>query len=121
MNTKLNRIQDWRPLVRKAGGSVSKLAKLCGVSVRVLERYFLETRGQKPKAWLGAQRQQHARELLCDRSTVKEAASLLGYRHAAHFSRDFKAYWGYCPTERCGQCQISGTCLKWGGRQLAPW
>jgi len=117
MNANLNHIQDWRPLGRSADWSVSKLAKQCGVSVRVLERHFLETRGQHPKHWLEAQRQQQAFELLCDSSTIKEIAMALGYRHAEHFSRDFKAYWGHRPSEHCDRCQHAGTCLRNNGRK----
>ena len=98
MNTKLKHIQDWTPLARQAEWTVSKLAKLCGVSVRTLERHFLATHGQKPKGWLAAQRQRQAFELLRDGSSVKETASTLEYDHANHFSREFKAHWGFCPT-----------------------
>ena len=120
MNANLNHIQDWRPLVKSADWSVSKLAKLCGVSVRVLERHFLEARGQRPKHWLEGQRQQQSFELLCDSSTVKETAVALGYRYAGHFSRDFKAYWGHSPSERCDRCQHAGTCLRRnGGKRLS--
>ena len=83
---------------------------------RGLERHFLETHGQKPKAWLAEQRQKQAFELLCDGSTiVKETAAVLGCRYTEHFSRDFKAYWGYSPTGRCNRCEYAGTCSNYSG------
>jgi AraC-like DNA-binding protein len=119
MKSRLKLITDWLPLARRADWSVSQLAKLCGVSVRGLERHFQETHGQKPKAWLAAQRQRLALELLCDGSTFKETVSLLGYLHGEHFSRDFKTCHGFCPTERCDRCGRAGTCLKLGSSRLA--
>ena len=118
MSTPSTLIQDWIALAQQADCSVSKLAQNCGVSTRTLERHFLETRRQTPKAWLAAQRQRLALELLCDGSTIKETASLLGYRHAEHLSRDFKACRGFSPTERCDRCGRSGTCSKRGNSRL---
>jgi AraC-like DNA-binding protein len=100
--TKLNNINNWPELARQANWSVGKMAKLCGVSVRVLERHFHQTQAKSPKAWLTEQRQKQALELLDGRIPVKEAAARLGYQHAHHFSREFKAYWGYCPAEHAG-------------------
>lgn len=112
MNTKLNRIQDWITFARQAGWSVSKLAKICGVSVRTLERHCLETRGQKPKVWLTEQRQTQALELLCDGSSVKETAAALGYPHANHFSRDFQAFWGQCPSKTVAEHSTHRTVIQ---------
>jgi AraC-like DNA-binding protein len=98
MNTRLNQKPNWPELARQANGSVAKLAKLCGVSVRTLERYFLKNMGKKPKTWLVEQRQKQAIQLLRNGASVKVTASLLGYRFAHHFSREFRNYWGCCPT-----------------------
>jgi AraC-like DNA-binding protein len=99
MNYKLNNEQDWRELARQANWSVSKLAACCGVSERTLRRYFLETLGHAPKAWLSAQRQKQAVELLRDGTSVKETAAQLGYQHTGTFSREFKKQCGRCPFE----------------------
>lgn len=97
MNTKLNHIQNWPELARQAKWSVSAMARLCRVSVRTLERYFLKQMGKRPKAWLAEQRQKLASELLRDGSTIKEAANSIGYQHASTFSREYKKHWGNCP------------------------
>ena len=97
MNTKLKQIQDWTPLARQAEWTVSKLAKLCGVSVRTLERHFLKSFGQSPEAWMTKQKHKQAAELLHDQSSVKETASLVGYAHATTFAREFKKQTGLCP------------------------
>jgi AraC-like DNA-binding protein len=97
MNTKLNHVQDWLKMAKQANWSVSKLAKLANISTRTLERHFVKFLGKTPKAWLAEQRQKQAIELLCDGTSVKEAASRLGYQHASTFTRVFKKLSGQCP------------------------
>lgn len=100
MNTKLKHVQDWLKIAKQANWSVMRTAKLCGVSVRALELHFLKTWGMAPKVWLAEKRQKQAVELLGHGISVKEIAAELGYKHAHHFSREFKKMHGYCPTER---------------------
>ena len=108
MNTKLNQNPDWPKLARQANWSVAKLAKLCRVSSRTLERHFMNSMKMSPKAWMADERQKEAMELLRDGSSIKETAWSLGYKHAQHFSREFKHYWGFCPTTQAA----SGAHLK---------
>jgi transcriptional regulator GlxA family with amidase domain len=98
MNSRLHHIQDWQKLAREANCSVAVMSKLCGVSVRTVERYFLKNLGQKPKKWLAEQRLSQAFEFLQNGFSVKEIASQLGYKSAHHFSRDFKKQFGLSPT-----------------------
>ena len=97
MSIRLKPDQDWLPLAEQAKWSVSKLAKLTRVSTRTLERHFLRTIDKTPKVWLTEQRQKQALKLLCDGTSVKAAASVLGYRHASTFTREFKKLSGTCP------------------------
>jgi AraC family transcriptional regulator len=94
MNTRLHHIQNWPELAQQVKWSAAALAKKCGVSVRTLERYFFNHMGKGPKAWLSEQRQNQAIELLQKGCSVKETAACVGYKHATHFSREFKRYWG---------------------------
>lgn len=98
-NSRLNQTQNWLDLATEASWSVANLAKRSGVSVRALERYFLENTGKPPKVWLTEQRQKKALALLRDSFSVKETAIRLGYRYTNNFSRDFKMHWGCCPSE----------------------
>jgi AraC-like DNA-binding protein len=100
MNTRLKYIQNWNELAREANWSASKLAKKCNVSLSTLERYFRETMGKSPKAWLTENRQHNAKELLSEGFSVKETSSELGYKHNNQFSREFRNYWGFSPTEQ---------------------
>jgi AraC-like DNA-binding protein len=100
MNTKLNHIHNWLELAKQARWSASVLAKLCGVSVRTLERYFLRERNIHPKGWLLEQRHQQASKLLQDGLSVKEAAERLDYKHPSHLTNGLKKHCGYCPTNK---------------------
>jgi transcriptional regulator GlxA family with amidase domain len=100
MNTRLNHIQNWPELARKANWSAAVLAKKCDVSVRTLHRHFLKQMGKNTKAWLAEQRQGHALELLCHGSSIKATASCLGYKHPTNFTRNYKHQWGICPSQQ---------------------
>jgi transcriptional regulator GlxA family with amidase domain len=99
MNGRLQWNQNWEALAGQAHWSAAALAERCDVSLRTLERYFLKEMGKRPQAWLCEQRQSRAVELLQDGCNVKETATLLGYKHSTHFSREFKKHWGHAPTE----------------------
>ena len=103
MNTKLNHIQKWPELALAANWCAATLAQNCGVSLRTLERYFLDEMGKCPKVWLSEQRQQRANELIQGGSSVKETAECLNYKHQNHLTNDFKKHWGYCPTNKTAQ------------------
>jgi transcriptional regulator GlxA family with amidase domain len=97
-----NRVQwmkNQKELAQQADWSAATLAKRCGVSLRTLERYFLKEMGKCPQTWLCEERQRRAIELLRDGCNVKKAATILGYKHATHFSREFKKHWRHAPTE----------------------
>ena len=98
MNTKLNYIQNWPELAEEANWSGRTLARNCGISLRTLQRHFLEKMRKTPKVWLDEQRHRQAVKLLQDGSSIKETAAHLGYKHAHHFSRNFKKHFGFPPT-----------------------
>ncbi len=106
MNNGLDRIQDWTELARQAHWSAALLAKNCKVSVRTLERYFHEQMGKCPHIWLSEHRQRQAIALLQDGRYVKETAAILDYKHASHFSRDFKTHWGHSPSKRANAFEV---------------
>jgi AraC-like DNA-binding protein len=95
----MHRIQNWPQLAHDAKYSVKALAKSCGITVRVLERFFLAGFGCTPRQLLKRQRMQRAAELLRNGSNVNETADRLGYHDRSHFSRDFKKYYGVAPKE----------------------
>lgn len=99
MNNRLEFIQNWDELAEKARWSVARLAKLCGVSMRTLERYFAKNGGERPKTSLNERRQRRAIDLLRTGYSVKETGEHLGYAEASTFSREFTKFWGFSPTQ----------------------
>ena len=86
-------------LARDAGFDVRALARLCGVSVRQLERNMEHDLAAKPKGWLNEQRLVFARHLLKGPESIKWVAYQLGYQHPAHFCRDFKKCYEMTPQQ----------------------
>src|SRR4051812_15197355 len=103
MSTRLNHIKDWLTIAREAKWSVKRMAEIGRTSVRALELHFRETTGKTPKGWLIEQRMRLAQKFLRDGFLVKETADKLDYKHAQHFSRDFKKHWGFRPTQEGDQ------------------
>lgn len=99
MNLRLNQIENWPELARRAKWSVIQLATLCSVSIRTLERHFQDTQQQTPEQWLAEQRWRQALALLCEGVQVKSTASELGWRQASTFSREFKKRFGRSPVD----------------------
>jgi transcriptional regulator GlxA family with amidase domain len=76
MNRKLQQIQNWPERAREAKWSASALAQKCGVSGETLRQHFLKKFNEPPKAWLAAQRNHMAIEILGRASSMKETANI---------------------------------------------
>jgi AraC-like DNA-binding protein len=105
----LDRITNWPELAAKVNYVVKDLSSLCGVAPRQLERYFQAKKGESPHAWMRGERLRNSVPLLRQFMTISEMHELAGYKSAAHFSRDFKQYYGITPSQlraRDGECRI---------------
>ena len=99
MRSRFNRVKDWTELAVASHYSARRLAKRCNASLRQLERFFLQVKGQTPHHWLNDLRQQKALELLRTGWTPKEVAAHLWYSQVTNFARDFKRCHGVPPAE----------------------
>lgn len=97
--SQLERIADWVLLAQKAGYRANKLANLNGISLRQLERFFIEHFKRPPQEWLDELRLIKAALFLVSGRRVKEVAVQLGFRNVSHFSRKFERYHGCRPIE----------------------
>lgn len=97
--------RTWLRLAREARFSATRMAKICGITLRQLERHSQRTLGCTPQMWLDEQRMVAAQLMLREADTIKEVAFRLGYTQASHFSRQFKQYYELTPTEFIAQCE----------------
>jgi AraC-like DNA-binding protein len=93
------RLCDFRRLAHQAGYHAGRLAELCGVSLRQLERHFQSAYQCPPARWLSRERFRLARRLLDRTHTIKEVAYAVGFKNNAHFSTAFRRENGMSPTE----------------------
>ena len=107
MNSRLLEVKNWECLAQDANYSAGVLAKGCRISVRQLERFFVETTGESPQHWLNRLRHERALKWLQEGCSVKETALGLRYKSIAHFSREFKREHGFPPSHlRLRQIQL---------------
>jgi len=99
MHSRLAGIRDWDDRALVAGYSVDRLAQGAGISRQHLNRFCRTLFGLSAHQWLGRMRMEKARDLLSERSTIKETAAALGYSHAANFARAFRQAHGMAPSE----------------------
>jgi AraC-like DNA-binding protein len=76
-----------------------KMARLCRISLRQLERLFKVESGCTPRQWLRTQRLNNALLLLRKANSVKEVAYSLAYAQIPQFCRQFKSRFGITPKE----------------------
>lgn len=100
MSSRLKFVNDWAALAKTAKYCARDLAALRRVSSRQLERFFKREMGCRPHQWLRDERMRRAAELISEgeRSLKEIATDELGYESAAHFTRDFKEYFGIPPS-----------------------
>lgn len=78
--------------------SLDEFALMSGRSLATFKRDFKEVFNTTPAKWLKSKRMEHARYLLENTaSSVSDVYSKVGFMNYAHFSRSFKAYFGYGP------------------------
>lgn len=94
----LNQVTDWGLLAEGARYKASLLAKLTQVSLRTLDRFFDAQFGRSPQFWLDELRLIKSALLLANGNSAKSIAYALGFYDAAHFTREFKRYYGCTPT-----------------------
>ncbi|MGZ8940068.1 MAG: helix-turn-helix domain-containing protein [Limisphaerales bacterium] len=88
---------DWQSLAISAQFKPGRIATLCGVSARTVQRHFRRSYGCTLGEWLRTYRLEIAYKKMAGGETIKCVAMDLGYKQLSHFSRDFKRQYGCAP------------------------
>jgi len=108
VNSRLDRVRDWRDLAREAKYQVRGLAKICGVSERQLRRYVFEHLKKRSKRWLDELRAEAAKRDFERGDLVKAASNDVQFNHASNFTRFAKRVLGETPQNLMQQSSMSG-------------
>ncbi len=89
--------QDWERVAREAEFRPNRMASLCSISERHLQRIFRRYLRCTPRHWLRGLRCRLAKELISQGYSSKAAAAELKFATDAHFCREFKKVFGVSP------------------------
>ncbi|MGO8674535.1 MAG: helix-turn-helix domain-containing protein [Limisphaerales bacterium] len=90
-------VQEWERVAREADFKPTRMAALCSISERQLERVFKRYLNCTPSQWLRELQCRLARDLIAQGYTSKAAAAELKFATGAHFCREFKKVFGTSP------------------------
>jgi AraC-like DNA-binding protein len=89
--------QKWEQLAREADFNSGKMASLCTISERQLQRIFRRNFDCTPSHWLRDLQCRLAKELIAQGYSNKAAAAELKFASQSHFCREFKRVFGASP------------------------
>lgn len=93
----LLKVQGWEQVAREAEFNSAKMALLCAVSERQLQRIFKRHLNCTPSRWLRELQCRLARDLIAQGYSSKAAAAELKFASESHFCREFKKVFGNSP------------------------
>jgi len=88
---------DWERLAKEADYNSAKMASLCTMTERHLQRFFKKHTGFPPTHWLRRLQCRLAKDLISQGYSSKAAAAELKFAGGAHFCREFKKVFGASP------------------------
>lgn len=97
MSGRLLRVTQWEAAAQKAQFKAPRLADLCMISLRQLERFFDDHFQKSPSLWLRELQCRRAKELLSRGYSNKAVAIELKFASPSHFCREFKKIYGFSP------------------------
>lgn len=97
MNLSLLTMQGWEQLAREAEFNPARMASLCSISERQLQRLFKQHVHRTPSRWLRELQCRLAKDLIAQGYSTKAAAAELKFASGSHFCREFKKVFGASP------------------------
>jgi AraC-like DNA-binding protein len=107
MSARFWEIRDWKSLAVKSSFQSAKLAALCSISPRQLQRDFKKYSDATPQAWLRAMQCGFARRLIAEGCSNKEIVTILRFASQPHFCREFKKIFGVSPQSLAPDCMVA--------------
>ena len=89
--------EEWELMARRAQFKPAKMALLCAMSGRHLQRIFKKHLKQTPSQWLRELQCRLAKQLISQGYSTKAVAAELNFATGAHFCREFKKMFGTPP------------------------
>ena len=90
-------IEEWAQVAKEADFSPAKMATLCSISERQLQRLFRQHLHCTPSHWLRDLQCRLAKQLIAQGYSNKAAAAELKFSSESHFCREFKKVFGTSP------------------------
>jgi AraC-like DNA-binding protein len=97
VNGSLLTIEQWEQVAREADFNSAKMASLCSISERQLQRLFRQHLHCTPSHWLRELQCRLAKDLIAQGYSNKAAANELKFANESHFCREFKKVFGTSP------------------------
>ena len=97
MSASLLTIEEWEQVAREADFNPAKMASLCSISERQLQRLFRQHLHCTPSRWLRHLQCRLAKQLISGGYSNKAAAAELKFGSESHFCREFKKVFGTSP------------------------
>jgi len=90
-------VEEWEQVAKEADFNPAKMATLCCVSERQLQRLFKKHLGCTPSHWLRELQCRLAKQLISQGYSNKAAAAELKFATESHLCREFKKVFGTSP------------------------
>ena len=90
-------MKEWEKVARAADFNPSKMALLCSISERQLQRLFKQHLNCTPSRWLRDLQCLLAKGLIAEGYSNKAAATELKFASESHLCREFKKVFGVSP------------------------
>jgi AraC-like DNA-binding protein len=97
MGGSLLTIDEWEQVAREAGFSSARMAELCAISERQLQRLFRKHLRCTPSHWLRELQCRIAKQLISQGYSNKAAAAEVKFATESHLCREFKKVFGTSP------------------------
>jgi len=94
---RLLKIHDWEKLAREAAFHPGTMAALCPISLRQLERFFVEHFNETPARWARRLKCRLACELIGRGWSNKAVVVELAFGNESHLCHEFKRLFGVTP------------------------